>query len=201
MSKPRSRQSIRKYKFASKLVWETVLPTSIVPGHKCCCLWCVSWKLPLQPTATPCIYSSLLSSVPRSNFVQKTEGNPVYPRMAFGIGASNVISSLVFRHRIDQESVSGSELMMNIRDLVISDSNALLTFFPFLWFVLKRTGKFKKAIRAWDNMHKFILEQIRVHQERIDASSGKHFYNCHLPSRWSSMNKIMIQKIIYRLLT
>ena len=67
--------------------------------------------------------------------------------------------------------------MKNVRDYMANDEGALLMLFPSLWFLIKRTRKWKKAYQAWDNLTEFFHEEVRVHQERIDASSGNYDNN------------------------
>ena len=69
---------------------------------------------------------------------------------------------------------TADELISNVRDLMVGDEGAVLALLPSLWPVMKYAEKWKKLMRAWENIKSFFQREIDIRQERIDTCKGIH---------------------------
>ena len=90
----------------------------------------------------------------------------------FGVGTFNIMYRLIFKRRVDHDSDTADEQMQNVQDAMIGEEGFILTFFPFMWPIMKYTSRWQKFIRAYENLSAFFEKEIRVRQERLDTCEG-----------------------------
>ncbi|XP_071478578.1 cytochrome P450 2G1-like [Diadema antillarum] len=133
-----------------------------------------------------------------------TEGSVIDPRTALGVTSSNVICSLVMKRREEHGSDSASELMENVRHLMVSSEGALLTLVPSAWPILQYSKKWRDLLSSREAVEKFFNEQIQSHQARLDAATGEpeihDFLDAYLVHRKSDPDTFTIEALHYDLL-
>ena len=79
---------------------------------------------------------------------------------------------LIFKRRLDHDSRTADERIQSFQDTMIDDEGLILTFFPFMWPIVKYTPRWRKFMKALENLLEFIHDEIRPRQERLDTCEG-----------------------------
>ncbi|XP_071508807.1 cytochrome P450 2U1-like [Diadema antillarum] len=137
-------------------------------------------------------------------YFKSTGGSVIDPRTALGVTSSNVICTLVMKRREEHGSDSASELMENVRHLMVGNEGALLTLVPSAWPIMQFSKKWRDLLSTWEVVKKIFNEQIESHQARLDAATGEpeihDFLDAYLVHRKSDPDTFTIEALHFDLL-
>ncbi|XP_078524247.1 cytochrome P450 2J2-like [Lissotriton helveticus] len=113
--------------------------------------------------------------------IAASNGNPLDPFSPISLCVSNVISSVTFGHRFSLDDEIFHKLI-NATDLLIwflgSVYGKLYDFAPGL--MRRVPGPHQTALKAWRETHKYICQEIKMHQESMVEDAPRDFIDLYL---------------------
>ncbi|XP_029988026.1 cytochrome P450 2J2-like [Sphaeramia orbicularis] len=109
------------------------------------------------------------------------KGKPFYPHLIINNAVSNIICSLVFGHRFeyDDEKFKGMiEMCEKGIQLQASIWTRLYNSFPHL--MRRLPGPHKTLQNIWEDVKKFIREELQDHKQNWDPSDQRDYIDCYL---------------------
>uniref|UniRef100_A0A672Z3Q6 Uncharacterized protein n=1 Tax=Sphaeramia orbicularis TaxID=375764 RepID=A0A672Z3Q6_9TELE len=105
------------------------------------------------------------------------KGKPFYPHLIINNAVSNIICSLVFGHRFeyDDEKFKGMiEMCEKVEPFLLQLYNS----FPHL--MRRLPGPHKTLQNIWEDVKKFIREELQDHKQNWDPSDQRDYIDCYL---------------------
>ncbi|XP_027717075.1 cytochrome P450 2C19-like [Vombatus ursinus] len=113
--------------------------------------------------------------------LKKTEGLPCDPTFILGCAPCNVICSFIFQKHFEYKDQKFLYLMkLLVENIKILSSQWIQVYNSFPSLVHYLPGSHHKAIKNFDFLHEFILEEVKEHQRTLDPSNPRDFIDCFL---------------------
>ncbi|XP_076981612.1 cytochrome P450 2C19-like [Tamandua tetradactyla] len=113
--------------------------------------------------------------------LRKTNGSPCDPTFILACAPCNVICSIIFKNRFEYNDEYFLNLMDKLSEnfkIVNSPWIQVCNMFPI--FINFLPGRHNKYLKNKDELHNFILEEIKEHQESLDINNPQDFIDCFL---------------------
>ncbi|XP_027713950.1 cytochrome P450 2C19-like [Vombatus ursinus] len=113
--------------------------------------------------------------------LKKTKGLPCDPTFILGCAPCNVICSIIFQKHFeykDQKFLYLLKLLDENTKIISSPWIQVYNSFPSVVHYLP--GSHHKAVKNFDLLNEFILEEVKEHQRTLDPSNPRDFIDCFL---------------------
>lgn len=113
--------------------------------------------------------------------LRKTNGSPCDPTFFLSSASCNVICSIIFHKHFDYNNQNFSNLLENLNEflkIMTSPWMQICNTFPVL--IKYFPGSYKKFSKIFTHYKSYILENIKEHQESLDAMNPRDFIDYYL---------------------
>ncbi|XP_008405248.1 cytochrome P450 2J6-like [Poecilia reticulata] len=108
-------------------------------------------------------------------------GKPVNPHLIINNAVSNIICQLVFGHRFEYGDEKFIKLMLLFgKALQIHGSTWAQLYNSFTLLMRLLPGPHQTVKQIWDDVKKFIREELNEHKKNWDPSNSKDYIDCYL---------------------
>ncbi|XP_054908575.1 cytochrome P450 2J6-like [Poeciliopsis prolifica] len=109
------------------------------------------------------------------------KGKPVNPHLIINNAVSNIICQLVFGHRFEYGDEKFMKLMLMFDKAVqIEGSIWAQLYNSFTLLMRLLPGPHQTVKQIWDDVKKFIREELNQHKKNWDPSNSKDYIDCYL---------------------
>ncbi|XP_068953691.1 cytochrome P450 2C19-like [Petaurus breviceps papuanus] len=134
--------------------------------------------------------------------LRKTKGLPCDPTFILGCAPCNVICSVIFQKHFEYKNQKFLYLMKLLEEnnrILSSPWIQVYNSFPSLLCYLP--GSHHKAIKNFNLINEFILEEVKEHQRTLDPSNPRDFIDCFLmkmeQEKQQPQSEFTIENLVY----
>ncbi|KAK2907788.1 cytochrome P450 2J2-like isoform X2 [Channa argus] len=109
------------------------------------------------------------------------EGNPFNPHLIINNAISNIICSLVFGRRFEYDDKRLTRLMKMFDEVFEIQGSIWVKLYNSFPLLMRRLpGPHQTALHIWNEIRKFIEEEVKVHKLNWDPSNSRDYIDCFL---------------------
>ncbi|XP_008051023.1 cytochrome P450 2C3-like [Carlito syrichta] len=112
--------------------------------------------------------------------LKKTNASPCDPTLLLACVPGNVMSSIIFQKRFDYDDQKFLTLLKYVHEILAIASTLWIQFCNLVPFLHYFPGSHRKLFKNVAALKKFIMEQIKEHQESLDTSNPRDFIDYFL---------------------